>query len=134
MQTAIAGTPAFYAVGFEPMDAIHREFHDRLSAFAAPGDECEKLLALHEHLIEHFRQEERWMTESSFAACSCHRQEHTILLDVLAEVRRRFDAGDGEVVARFAQELPLWFQTHADEMDAALARHLQSREALAAAH
>jgi hemerythrin-like metal-binding protein len=115
-----------YQVGYEPMDEIHREFHELLTALAQPGDEGEKLLALHEHLLHHCHEEERWMTESRFPSCACHRQEHAILLDVVAEVRRRFDAGDGDVVQRFAAELPGWFQTHANEMDAALALHLRT--------
>ncbi len=115
----------FFEVGYAPMDAVHREFHDLLSALQQPGDEGEKLLALHEHLLRHCSQEERWMRESNFPACECHQREHEMLLEVIAEVRRRFDAGDSEIVARLTQELPQWFEVHANSMDAALAVHLR---------
>jgi len=115
----------YFEVGFEPMDAIHREFHDLLAALFVRGDEGEKLLALHEHLLRHCAQEERWMEESQFPSCECHRREHEMLLEVVSEVRRRFDAGDSEIVVRLAHELPQWFEVHANAMDAALAVHLR---------
>jgi len=120
----------YFEVGFAPMDAVHREFHGLLAALKEAGDEGEKLLALHEHLLRHCSQEERWMRESNFPACECHQREHEMLLEVVAEVRRRFDAGDSEIVGRLAQELPQWFELHANSMDAALAVHLRERETL----
>jgi len=123
----------YFEVGYPRMDALHREFHDLLEALQQPGDEGEKLLALHEHLLRHCSQEERWMRESNFPACECHQREHETLLEVIAEVRRRFDAGDSEIVARLALELPQWFEVHANSMDAALAVHLRECEAAAAA-
>jgi len=119
----------YFEVGYGPMDEVHREFHDLLIALQQPGDEGEKLLALHEHLLRHCAQEERWMRESNFPACECHQREHEMLLEVVAEVRRRFDAGDSEIVARLTEELPQWFEVHANSMDAALAVHLREREA-----
>jgi hemerythrin len=108
------------------MDDIHREFHDLLVELAEPGDQGEKLLALHEHLLSHCAQEERWMRDTHFPACACHQREHEMLLEVVAEVRRRFDAGDSDIVVRLAQELPQWFAVHANSMDAGLAVHLRN--------
>jgi len=122
----------YFQVGYPPMDAVHEEFHGLLEALQSPGDEGEKLLALHEHLLRHCSQEERWMRESNFPACECHQREHEMLLEVIAEVRRRFDAGDSEIVARLALELPQWFELHANSMDAALAVHLRELEAASA--
>ncbi len=115
----------YFAVGYQPMDLIHNEIHDLLDALDQPGDQGEKLLALHEHLLRHCAQEERWMRESSFPAFADHAREHEMLLEVIADVRRRFDAGDSDVVHRLAEELPRWFEMHANDMDAALAVHLR---------
>ncbi len=115
-----------FAVGFAPMDELHREFHDLLVDLQLPGDHGEKLLALHDHLLRHCGQEEHWMRTSGFPACACHAREHEMLLEVVADVRRRFDAGDSEIATRLAQELPQWFELHASAMDAALAAHLQA--------
>jgi hemerythrin-like metal-binding protein len=120
---------SFFEVGFEPMDELHREFRDLLTALASPdgGDYGAHLLALHEHLLRHSAIEEQWMKGSDFPSCACHRQEHEMLLEVISEVRRRCDAGDVEVVQRLAAELPRWFEIHANTMDAALAFHLRER-------
>jgi hemerythrin-like metal-binding protein len=124
-QTGTVADLGYFAVGFAPMDAIHREFHDLLTALEEPGDQGEKLLALHEHLLRHCSQEERWMVDSNFPACACHAREHETLLEVVSEVRRRFDAGDSDIVVSLAEELPRWFEHHANTMDAALAVHLR---------
>lgn len=115
----------YFAVGFAPMDDIHREFHDLLAGLEEAGDQGEKLLALHDHLLRHCSQEERWMIDTRFAGGAAHAREHEILLEVIAEVRRRFDAGDSDIVLRLAQELPQWFEQHANTLDAALAVHLR---------
>src|SRR6266699_3754610 len=117
----------FFEVGYQPMDDLHREFRDLLIALASPegGYHGETLLALHEHLLRHCAEEDRWMKGTDFPSCACHRQEHEMLLEVVSEVRRRFDAGDVEVVQRLAAELPRWFEIHASTMDAALALHLR---------
>jgi hemerythrin len=124
---------SFFEVGFEPMDELHREFRDLLVGLASPdgGDHGALLLKLHEHLLQHCAIEEGWMKGSDFPSCACHRQEHEMLLEVVSEVRRRFDAGDVEVVQRLAEELPRWFEIHANTMDAALAFHLRERGAAA---
>lgn len=120
---------SFFEVGFEPMDDLHRDFRDILLQLAAPegAEYGDLLLKLHEHLLEHCATEERWMKGSDFPSCACHRQEHEMLLEVVSEVRRRFDAGDVDVVKRLADELPRWFEIHANTMDAALAFHLRER-------
>ena len=100
--TGSAVEMGFFEVGYEPMDDLHRQFRDLLMALASPdaGDYGATLLDLHEHLLSHCAMEERWMTGSDFPSRACHRQEHEVLLEVVSEVRRRFDAGDVEVVIR----------------------------------
>ncbi len=121
-------------LGHAPMDAIHREFYDCMDALRGPRDRAESLLVLHEHLLRHFAQEEHWMRETAFPACACHAREHEMALDVVAEVRRRHDAGDTEIVDRLAEELPQWFAVHASAMDAALAEYLRTGAMGPAAH
>ena len=66
------------------------------------------------------------MRETAFPACACHAREHEMALDVVAEVRRRHDAGDAEIADRLAEELPQWFAVHAAAMDAGLAEYLRT--------
>lgn len=116
-----AGAPAI-ALGYAPIDALHAEFDACVAALTdAPAERLPAALsALRAHLLRHFGDEQRWMRESEFPAFDCHQREHGKVLDVLAEVERRFTEGDEEVVRRLAAELPNWFSIHATTMDAAL--------------
>lgn len=116
-----AGAPAI-ALGYAPIDALHAEFDACVAMLTdAPAERLPAALsALRAHLLRHFGDEQRWMRESEFPAFDCHQREHDKVLDVLAEVERRFTEGDEEVVRRLAAELPNWFTLHATTMDAAL--------------
>jgi hemerythrin-like metal-binding protein len=128
-----AGVPAI-PLGYAPIDALHAEFEACVAAFEdAPADALPAALAgLRAHLLGHFGDEECWMRESRFPAFDCHKREHDRVLDVLAEVERRFAEGDEEVVRRLAAELPNWFALHATTMDAALVAWLGANVATAA--
>jgi hemerythrin len=125
----------FFAVGYSPMDDLHEEFRDLMIALGAPdvGDYGLPLVEIHEHLLRHCAAEEGWMRATDFPAYDCHKREHDMLLEVVSEVRRRYDAGDNEIVQRLAAELPHWFEVHANTMDAALAYFLKERAETAAA-
>lgn len=67
------------------------------------------------------------MTENEFPPSACHTGEHTQILEILAEVKNRLvQENDLEIVRRLAEELPAWFDNHANTMDFALAFFLQS--------
>ncbi len=123
------------ALGYAPIDALHAEFDACVAAFVdAPAERLPAALAdLRAHLARHFGGEQRWMLDAGFPALDCHRREHDRVLDVLAEVERRFANGDEEVVRRLAAELPNWFAIHATTMDAALVVWLGAGAATAAA-
>jgi hemerythrin-like metal-binding protein len=114
------------SLGFEPIDAIHREFTECCMALAGASRETylEKLDALISHSIAHFEQENEWMRTSSFPPAGCHISEHESVLNVLREVRVKVLEGDHEVGLRLAEELPKWFEHHIATMDRALADFL----------
>lgn len=128
-----AGAPAI-ALGYAPIDALHAEFDACVAMLTdAPAERLPAALsALRAHLLRHFGDEQRWMRESEFPAFDCHQREHDKVLDVLAEVERRFTEGDEEVVRRLAAELPNWFSIHATTMDAPLVAWLGANAATAA--
>ena len=120
------------------MDATHEEFVSLLAATDAALAGPEPVLlarfeALVDHAVEHFAQEERWMTASGFAPENCHAMQHQSVLGVMVGCARRAgsEGGDGEPVdfepLRMAVgELAMWFPQHAQMMDAALAQHLDA--------
>lgn len=119
-----------FAVGVPTIDALHEECEAALAhlaeAIAREDDAGSALVALHEHLERHFRHEETLMTESGFPPSGCHLREHTSVLEVVAEVRRRYALGDRDPAERLAEAVLEWFELHATSMDAALAAWLNA--------
>ena len=114
-------------VGFKPIDDLHREFEEIVNALNDPAeaDYGEHLLALHEHMLRHTALEERLMREEHYEHVGPHHREHERFIERLADMRRRFDAGDVEGVRHYAAELMGWFAAHAQTMDAPLAKWLR---------
>jgi hemerythrin-like metal-binding protein len=123
------------AVGWPEIDALHAEFEQCIAQLQAAGDGtlAAALDRLHAHLQRHFGGEERLMRERAFPVLACHKRDHDMVCEVLAEVRRRHAGGDLEIVRRLADELPRWFEAHVRAHDAALADFLGQREAAARA-
>lgn len=109
------------------MDTTHREFVELLAAVEHALDDDPDALAGHyqallDHTVDHFEQEERWMTSIGFAPENCHATQHQHVLDVLREVKGVIGStGDAQILRRLVSELANWFPAHAQMMDAALA-------------
>jgi hemerythrin len=114
-----------YAVGIASIDALHLELEDRLAALQDPHvDSRTALASLQEHLQRHFAHEESLMAEAGFPMADCHGREHASVIEVVTEVQRLLEAGDGAPLGRLAPAMLQWFAVHASGMDAALAAHL----------
>ena len=123
-----------FAVGVPTIDALHEECEAALGslaeAIASADDAGPTLAALHEHLERHFQHEESLMSESAFPPGACHAREHASVLEVVAEVRRRYALGERDPAERLPEAVLEWFELHAGSMDAALAAWLNApREA-----
>jgi hemerythrin-like metal-binding protein len=123
-----AATRHRFAVGVPTIDALHEECEAALGGLAeviARGDDAgPALAALHEHLERHFHHEESLMSESAFPPGGCHAREHQSVLEVVAEVRRRYALGERDPAERLPEAVLEWFEVHAGGMDAALAAWL----------
>nr|CRH04577.1 conserved protein of unknown function [Include Hemerythrin-like metal binding domain] [Candidatus Magnetococcus massalia] len=115
-------------LGVPFMDAQHQAFVDRLTELA-DKPEAELLAAfptLVSELESHFAQEEELMASCGFGAIGEHTGEHKRLLSECAMLSRFAKRGGAPAIIRFMQsELPRWFHTHLETMDAALAVHAQ---------
>jgi hemerythrin-like metal-binding protein len=123
-----------FVVGVPTIDALHEECEAVLGGLAeviARGDDAgPALAALQEHLERHFLHEESLMSESAFPPGGCHAREHASVLEVVAEVRRRYALGERDPAERLPEAVLEWFEVHAGSMDAALAAWLKApREA-----
>ena len=119
-----------FAVGVASIDALHVECEAAIAQLAAAiesgGDATTALAGLHDHLERHFRHEESLMSASDFPPAGCHQREHASVLEVVAEVRRRYAGGEQDPAARLADAVLEWLELHAGSMDAALAQWLNA--------
>jgi hemerythrin len=110
-------------LGYAPLDAVHTEFEALLQS--ANASEPSQLLAalkqVHEHLVDHFAQEDRWMQETGFPAQECHMEEHARVLASAAQVVEQVQSGQFDIGFHFVDALVDWFPGHADYLDSALA-------------
>lgn len=110
-------------------DLTHQEFVDLVNATTAAAPEAK--LALYQellaHTVEHFAQEERWMSACGIPADFCHFGQHNSVLEVMKEVERRALAGEIAYIGSMIEALVEWFPQHASSMDAGLVSFLQEK-------
>ncbi|MEG3639353.1 bacteriohemerythrin [Magnetococcus sp. PR-3] len=114
------------ALGIEFMDLQHQQFVETLRSLKEEPDEkiLETFPLIVTALTEHFSQEEALMQQCGFGALQEHRGEHQRLLGECAMLTRFAKRGGaGSIITFLTAELPKWFDTHLQTMDAALARH-----------
>ncbi|MBK6591882.1 MAG: hemerythrin domain-containing protein [Burkholderiales bacterium] len=116
-----------FVLNIPQMDRTHEEFVDLLAAVETASDGA--VLAAWQDLVahteDHFSREDRWMTETRFAASNCHSTQHKVVLQIMQQGAAQCQAGDVAMVRQMVKELAVWFPQHAASMDAALANHLQ---------
>jgi len=110
-------------MGYAPMDKLHQEFVNCVSALqsASDNDLPHCLLTVETHLREHFETEDSLMVETNFPARECHMDEHAAVLKSVRQVMALLEQGDATECRRLADELVKWFPGHADYLDSALA-------------
>lgn len=115
-----------FLLGYEPMDAVHREFVAVVDALLrCPDDDLlARIDAFIVHARLHFGDEEAWMADSAFPVGDCHAGDHAAVLKSAHEVRALVATGRFDVGRSFAAALARWFPAHADYLDAALSHWL----------
>ncbi|HEY9095315.1 MAG TPA: hemerythrin domain-containing protein [Hydrogenophaga sp.] len=120
-------------LGFEPMDATHREFVDLLAKtqMAEDADLGDCWGAVIEHTQRHFAREDQWMKKSRFATAENHMLQHRVVLNLMHEGLVFARTGQFDAVREMAGELASWFSKHTQSLDAALALHMRREPELA---
>lgn len=117
-----------HLLGCDAMDETHKDFYSIVLALLRCGsfNVLEAIAALERHLVEHFAQEERWMTDTNFPWKDCHIQEHAAVLNSVRQVQRIMAVGNLNVnlAHDLAYHLLRWFPGHTDYIDSALASWL----------
>ncbi|RQH04907.1 bacteriohemerythrin [Paraburkholderia dinghuensis] len=120
-----------YLLGNAAMDETHREFVERVAALqrATDAELPARLAQFAQHAMEHFAQEEHWMSSTAFPAVQCHADEHAAVLRSVHEVEQMLRNGAAVTIVReLTRALVDWFPKHADYMDAALSHWMSKRE------
>ncbi|MDP1657607.1 MAG: hemerythrin domain-containing protein [Hylemonella sp.] len=117
------------ALGDARTDTTHEEFVELVNATSAAAPEAR--LALYQellaHTVEHFAQEERWMTACGIPPDFCHFGQHNSVLQVMREVERRALLGEMALIENMLEALVEWFPQHAQSMDAGLVSYLAEK-------
>lgn len=122
------------ATGHAEMDQTHREFIELLDRVeAVRGADAATVLPVYDELIahttEHFAREDAWMQANGFAVENCHSLQHTQVLGVLQEVRKRIvEQGQVQLLGELLPGLIQWFDGHARAADAGLAAVIAEAE------
>jgi hemerythrin-like metal-binding protein len=128
MPLLIDGFKQRFLLDVPQMDATHREFVDLVNRMGmADKEEFARLFEeLNKHTRNHFDAEQQMMEDSKFPAIGEHRDEHQRVLGELARFAQRVAAGSTMMSRAYVREqLPQWFELHAQTMDSALAAHLK---------
>lgn len=123
--TTLAWSPDLM-LGDARTDTTHEEFIELLNATAECGAEQKlpRYQGLLVHTVEHFAQEERWMTACGIPPDFCHFSQHNSVLEVMREVERRALLGELTLIDQMLEALVEWFPQHAQSMDAGLVAYL----------
>lgn len=115
------------AIDHDVMDDTHKAFVDLLNRLGeAPDDRVLGVIdEFIEHTVEHFAQEERWMTDLTFPPLHCHTNEHQGVLEIAREVRTRVANGEARFGKVLAQAVAEWFENHAASMDTVLSMYMK---------
>lgn len=116
-------------LGYEPMDAVHREFVVQIASLSqcADAELADELVRLRAHLMEHFDAEDALMLQHDFPPRDCHIDEHAAVLQSADEVLALVRAGDTATGRDFVAHLAAWFPGHTTHLDSALAHWMVKR-------
>lgn len=119
---------SLYTLGVETMDNTHREFLALVmtAANATHGEFSGAFDALFQHTHRHFSHEESIMKEIGHGALNEHQADHQRILGDMDRFNQRALAGKHTMAKAWVQDsLILWFHTHAQTMDSALAADIK---------
>ena len=123
-----------FSVGVPALDDDHRglfdlvtQFHDAWAAGHSADRAAAVLDVLQEYVDRHFRREEAWMEEIVFPGLADHRAGHQRIREQLADLRRRYEAGEPGVAAELIAFLHNWLEFHILGEDMAYRDHAARR-------
>lgn len=93
------------------------------SARSAIGAQLDDLI---DYVVGHFAHEEREMLAKSYADFDAHKAQHVALIDICADLQKKFHAGEADVTDAVGQMVKGWLEHHIPTFDKAYASALNS--------
>lgn len=120
--------PSDMQTGITPLDDLHRELFETMSATASATDE--QFAADYSALIKKMKcallKEEQWMEEIDATLLRMYREQHARVLSTLDNVHRKVLEKDFDLGRKIAKDLlPQWYAAHISTLDMALAIAIQ---------
>lgn len=81
---------------------------------SAIGAQLDDLIA---YVVAHFEHEEKEMAAANFAGLAAHKAEHTALVEICADLQKKFHAGEAEVTDEVGQMVKSWLDNHIPNID-----------------
>ena len=127
----IKGFDDNYRLGVAAMDDTHQEFLELVqqAVMAGKQDFATKFDALFKHTQTHFAEEEATMEAIEHGSKGEHVADHQRILGDMERFNQRAAAGRATMARAWVSDsLLLWFHTHAQTMDSALAADIKAAE------
>lgn len=114
--------------GVTPLDQLHCDLFDAISATAEASDEhfAEHYAALLKKMKCALLKEEQWMEEIDPVLLKIYREQHARVLSALDNVHRKVLDENFDLGRRVVEDLlPQWYAVHVSTLDMALAIAIQ---------
>jgi hemerythrin-like metal-binding protein len=125
-----------FLLGIPAMDRSHREFVDLVNRMdrATDANFAYLFTDLMHHTRAHFATEDVLMRATGFPESQAHRDEHARVLTEMEHFGQRLGRGRlARARAYVREQLPAWFERHAQLMDGPLAEHLRCTQTVTTA-
>lgn len=124
------------SVGIEKIDYQHKELfclvNDLMDLIGEGKDEQSFILAfdfLGKYVIDHFEEEERYMSLFGYPGIKEHKEQHAIFKKTLVNMKERYkEFGATEPFLKILQsQLAAWIMTHVKHVDGMLGEYLKDK-------
>ncbi|GAB4255067.1 MAG: hypothetical protein Kow0065_02780 [Methylomicrobium sp.] len=78
------------------------------------GAQLDDLIAF---VVGHFAHEEKEMEAAGFGGLAAHKAEHDALVEVCADLQKKFHAGEADVTEEVGQMVKSWLEKHIPTFD-----------------
>lgn len=69
------------------------------------------------YVLDHFAHEEKEMQAKNYAGYDKHKAEHVALVNICADLQKKFQAGEADVTDAVGQMVKGWLESHIPTFD-----------------